>query len=169
MRHHHYCILILMLLLTACGFRNKKDPNKVYFDHPVEYMNYLAVEQVHLVEYMNLFSRHSYDRQLDSARISLDSLRIIGKRGVEKSEKLADYRGDTLFREAAGAYFAFVESYADTAFPRLLDIYAKDSMATAEDRALGERLIDQFDSREKDLMDNLKNIQEAFMKKFNIQ
>ncbi len=101
---------VIVLILLSCGGK-KKDPDKIYFEKPSEYNQYINDQ----FEEVNRLWNATLTRMDDSLLVynTLDSLREVSNTSVENMVKLADFMGDTAYKGAARQYFQFINKEAN--------------------------------------------------------
>ncbi len=116
--------IILFLLLSglvfSCGSGKKKDPDKTYFDKASEYNNYINEQFIEVNRLWNA----TLTKMDDSSLVykELDSLILASKTSLENMNKLADFKGDTMYKHAAAKYFEYMLTTAKTSFKEAIDI-----------------------------------------------
>lgn len=118
--------LILGALLLSCGNGNKKDPNRIYFDSAAEYHAFINSH----FERVNLLWNSTLAEMDDSvlAYKQLDLLTMASDSACSQTQKLADFKGDSIYRLAAANYFCYMSRIAHEEFKEAINIGIQDSL-----------------------------------------
>lgn len=102
--------IAFVLMALSCG--NKKDPGKKYFEKASEYNQYINDQ----FEEVNRLWNATLTRMDDSALVysTLDSLKATSKESAQNMELLAGFKEDTIYKNAAQAYFNYMNKEANT-------------------------------------------------------
>jgi len=117
----NYLITVgFLLLMVACGTPKLKDKNKVHFDQPSEYHDYINTRFENVSRLWNS-TLHIMD---DSSKIylQLDSLEQAALTYFEDMNRLADFKGDTLYRHAAREYFLYMYTVSKGSYREAIQI-----------------------------------------------
>ena len=122
----NFSVLVAICIGFSLGCGKKKDPGKIYFDKASEYNNYISRQY----EEVNRLWDKALMTMDDSALVykQLDSLKTACQGSVQNMSKLADFKGDTIYRHAAGEYFAYMLRISNTSFKEAIDIGLMDDM-----------------------------------------
>lgn len=161
-------ILITGLCLTFIQCKHKKDPNKTYFDKPSEYNDYIVNEQMQVMALFDDYAKSINSGKPDSMSFFLDSLSKRTELAQTSIYKLADYKGDTLFRYAALELFRYINYACNHELKQIVEIVANDSAMTDAAADSIHSLSDIYTIKEKEKNDALIIEQNKFAKKFNV-
>ncbi len=111
---------LLAGFIFSCGSAGKKDPDKTYFKTADGYNNYI---NRHFEEVNRLWNA-ALTSMDDSALVykQLDSLVQASDTSCKNMHKLADFKGDTLYRAAAARYFCYMNEMARNEFREAIQI-----------------------------------------------
>ena len=115
-----FLVILAMVIVSSCGRGKKRDPNKTYFEKASEYNDYINNQ----FETVNRLWNATLTVMDDSVLVykELDSLKQASKTSWDNMNKLADYKGDTLYKEAAANYFKYIHITANTSFEEAIVI-----------------------------------------------
>ena len=121
LKFNRYILFITFLLIVAaCGNGKKKDPNLTYFDKASEYNDYINNQ----FNEVNRLWNACLNKMDDSVLVykQLDSLKGACNSSISNMNKLADYKGDTLYKHAASEYFKYMLKTANGSFLEAIQI-----------------------------------------------
>lgn len=125
-----FVLVTITGFLIACGTGKKKDPNKIYFENASDYNNYISGQ----FDEVNRLWNAALTQMDDSLLIykQLDSLEITSDTCCKNMAKLADWRGDTLYKFAAAEYFRYMHEITEGKFKEAIDIGLKPDLTDEE-------------------------------------
>lgn len=160
--------LICLLLLGFTQCKPKRDPNKVYFETPSEYNDFIVKEQKEVMAAFDDYASAVNQGNVDSMTYYHSQLNKRSQLAQASVSKMADFKGDTLFRTAAIELFSFINHACEHELGEIVDLAAKDSNITDIDIEKIRQLSDTYTLGEKEKNDALITAQESFTKKFNV-
>jgi len=159
-------IIIIITAFTGC--KPKRDPSKTYFDTPSEYNDFIVNNQKEVMSSFEDFATAVNRSDKDSMSFFRKTLINRNQLAMDNVGKLADYKGDTIFRAAAMDLFKYIDFACDNELKQIVDIASKDSTITEEDVELIHNLSQTYTLQEKEKNDALIAAQAKFAKKFNV-
>lgn len=150
----------------SCG--SKKDPSKIYFENAAAYSDFITQEQVSTIDAVNMYIYAINTGNIDSMQITLRNLQEKVSLSKASISKLADYKGDTLYRGAAIRFFSFIDNASKNELKQMGDLAAKDTSITTEEIALISQLSTEYTLQEKIHNDEIIKAQDEFAKKFGL-
>jgi len=120
-------ITVVSICILSCGAKDKRDPNKKYFDKASEYNSYITTQ----FDEVNRLWNASLNVMDDSTIIyqQLDSLINASKGSAENMDKLADYKGDTVYKYTAKQYFKYMYTMANGSYKEAIEIGLKEDVS----------------------------------------
>ena len=114
-----------MIFFISCGGKQKADPG-TYFDKASEYNSYITVR----FDEVNRLWNACLSVMDDSTLIykQLDTLRETSRQSMLDMNNLADFKGDTGYKHAAGEYFRYMLSICDGSYKKAIDIGLEDDL-----------------------------------------
>jgi len=114
----HVLVFASIAVLASCG--SKKDPNKTYFDNEADYNQYIS----HQYDQVNELWEYALNLMDDSLKVyhQLDSLEKTALTSAANMQKLADFKGDTMYKYRAQQYFIFMANTASGSYREAVDI-----------------------------------------------
>jgi hypothetical protein len=116
----NYLLLCMGICLVSCGAKDKKDPDKIYFEKASDYNQYIRSQ----FDEVNRLWNASLAVMDDSTLIynALDSLKIASRQSILNMRKLADFKGDTNYKHAAAEYFSYMLTTANGSYAEAIEI-----------------------------------------------
>lgn len=113
-------LVLLIIFVASCGAKDKRDPNKKYFDKASEYNLYITAQ----FDEVNRLWNASLAVMDDSSLIyqQLDSLLAASQSSAQNMDQLADYKGDTAYKYAAKQYFHYMYDMANGSYREAIKI-----------------------------------------------
>lgn len=159
-------LLFVVVGLASCG--PKKDPNLTYFDKANEYNDYIINEQVAVFDaYDELVDEMSYGTE-SSIDESLTSFKKRTTEALDKMNKLADFKKNVEFRDAAKSLFQFYADACDKELKDLAVIFSKGEGIDEADYDRVDELTTKMDDEEQSRNNKLIEAQQVFAKKNNL-
>jgi hypothetical protein len=123
-------VLAIAGILFSCGGGKKKDPDKIYFDNASDYNKYISSQ----FDEVNRLWNEALTKMDDSSLVysQLDSLRVQSGNSYKNMGKLADWKGDTLYKHAAMEYFGYMNGISKGIFKEAIDIGLKPDLTDEE-------------------------------------
>lgn len=152
-------ILFATVFLFTCGPSKKKDPNRLYFENGADYNQFIISQ----FEEVNRLWNEALNKMDDSALVykQLDSLRVQADSSSRNMMKLADWKGDTTYKYAAGRYFSYMYDISNGIFKEAIDIGLKQQQ-TDEDYFRFTEIGNQIGADKDTCIANLKRAQTYF-------
>ncbi len=162
-------IFISIVLITGTmGCKPKRDPSKTYFDQPSDYNDFIVNHQKEVMVTFEDFANAVNHGDKDSMSFCRKTLINRNELALETVGKLADFKGDTLFRGAAMDLFRYIDYACNNELKEIVDIASKDSTITELDVEKIHTLSETYTLKEKEKNDALIIAQEKFAKRFNV-
>lgn len=161
--------LVILTCLTFLACKPKRDPSKTYFDKPSDYNDYIVHEQKDVMSHFDDFAAAVNAADKDSMSFMRKALFDRAEIAESMMLKLADYKGDTMFRYHALELFRYVKYACEHELKDIFMIASKDSALTEADVENIHSLSETYTAKEKEKNDALIDAQEKFAYKFNVE
>lgn len=121
-----FTIVIFLMITISCRGSTKKDPDRIYFDKAEDYNNYINAQ----FERVNTIWNTTLGYMDDSLLVyqHLEQLIQASDSACSNMSKLADFKGDSLYRKAAANYFCYMHNMAQTDFREAINIGLMDNL-----------------------------------------
>lgn len=156
----------VFLLLVQC--KPKKDPNKIYFDTPSEYNDFIVKEQQEVMAAFDDFANAINKAFVDSIQFYHQQLTERTELAEATMNKLADYKGDTTFRFHAKELFSYINHACKNDLQEIVDITSTPDSISVQDVKRIADISDNYTVQERDRNNALIKAQENFAAKFNV-
>lgn len=155
-----------IMVFVSCG--PKKDPNLTYFDNPVSYNDYIIGEQMDVFDMYDKLLKELNEGTAATIGIAYDDFCNRSNQAYDNMNKLADFKKNTEFRDAAKDLFKFYSDVCQKELGELVDIYSKGTGLTEDEFNRADEITIYIQENEKKKNDILIDKQLIFAKKNNL-